>query len=558
MHRPLAAALLLTTALAVSACAPGSRVPAEPIAPVAPRSQRAQATYNYLKFEEARRAGNDEDAVAALRELLALDPRSEFYEAGADYLWRSGRLDEARKLLREGIATYPTSRALAVSLANTFYAEKRHADAALAMRNYLERVPDDWTVHKDLALIHLDAGDFASAIEDLSHVPEERRDAPILYYQAKANAGLGLNRVARELLREAVKKDAYFMEAWAELAFLYEVDGNFVEAERVYSRLLELGETGSDVYLRMISLNLKLNKPERALELYRQGPDGTNFGLEAATLFLDEKFYDQARAVLLPLSERDDAPGRIWFYLALLAYEGDRDATRALNYLERVPDNDPLYHRAARFRIHLLEDMGEGERALSLIRILAERFPDQSAYLDLEADYYRRQGDNARALDVLDQAVGRWPDDTDLLYARGVVLDKLERRDEAMRDMERIIVLDADHADALNFVGYLLADRGQDLERAEVLISRALKIEPDNGYIIDSMAWLHFRKGELDKAWDYIRRSVERVADVAEIWEHYGDIAAGLGLVDKAREGYRNSLELEPGNAAVKRKLGAL
>ncbi len=557
MHRNTAAILLLLAALGTASCAP-LRASAPVAEPAAERSPEARAAYNYLKFEEARRSGAEGDARQALGELLRLDPSESVHRQGVDFLWRSGSVDAARELAKRGIALYPDSRELAVALANTYYAERRHDDAIATMSDYLARNPEDWTARKDMALIHMDAGQFAQALENLRAIPTAERDAPILYYSAKASAGLGMNRQARELLREAVAKDAFFVEAWAELAYLYEVDGNYLEAEKVYTRLLELGETGSEVHLRLISLNIKLNRPDRALEIYRQGPADAAYGLEAASLFMDEKFYDQARAVLVPLSERGDAPDRIWFSMAMLAFEGDNDAGRAIRYLERIPDTDRNFHQAARFRIHLLMDKGETQRALELILDLERRYPDQGQYPLLEAGWHQRQGKYVRALEVLDRALAKWPGETQLLYSRGVVLEKLGRMPDALAQMEEIIALDSEHADALNFLGYMLAEENRDLDRALVLISRALEIEPDNGYIIDSLAWVHFRLGEVDKAWELVRRAVEHVADEPDIWEHYGDIAARLGLRDKAREGYRNSLELRPGQARVRAKLDAL
>lgn len=558
MHRHTAAALLILAALAAASCAPRQTAEPLPMEPIAQRSPEATAAFNFLKFEDARRSGRLADAMAALEILLQLDQRPELYQKGADLHWRMGNAGEARALLKRGLTVFPSSRLLAVGLANTYYAEKRHEDAIGVLQDYLERTPEDWNTYKDMALIHLDAGLHAEAIEDLKNIPEEHRSAPILYYWAKASAGLGLTNQARDLLRRATDMDSFFMEAWAELAYLYEVDGNFLDAEKVYTRLLDLGETGSEVHLRLISLNLKLNKPDRALAIYRRGPSEPDYALEAATLFLDEKFYEQARAVLIPLSETPDAPVRMWFHLAVLAYEGDRDATQAIEYLERIPADDRLFHRAARFRIHLLLDLGEADQSVALIRELKATHPDQSAYYLLEANYYQRESNFNKALEILTEATAKWPEDTELLYSQGIVLEKLDRRDEGLDVMETIITIDADHADALNYVGYLLADENRDLERAMVLITRALELEPDNGYILDSMAWVHYRRGNLDKAWELMQRAVEHVADEPTIWEHYGEIADELGFKDKAREGYRNSLELAPGNEAIQRKIDEL
>lgn len=558
MHRHIALAVLLTAALLSASCATRSGPPPAPVAVLEQRTPQAQAAFNYLKFQTAKRDGDVATATEALNVLLGLAPSPEIYQQGADFLWRTGRTGEARALLKRALELYPESRDLTVALANTYYADKRHEDAILTIEDYLERVPEDWQSHKDMALIHLDNSQFAEAIENLKAIPEEHLDASALYYWAKAASGLGLNRLAREKLRSAVQMDAYFLEAWAELAYLYEIDGNLVEAEKVYNRLLDLGETSNEVYLRLISLNIKLNNPDRALSLYFQGSGDAGFALEAASQFLDDNFFEQARAILVPLSERSDAPDRIWFYMAVLAYDGDRDAEQALDYLERVPEDDQHFHRAARFRIHLLMEHHPPQEALRLIRRLKRSYPEQTAYYSLESSFHQRQGDYAAAKQVLETALEKWPENTELLYAYGSVQERLGRLEASMATMERIIVLDPEHADALNYVGYLLADEGKDLERATVLVERALDIEPDNGYIIDSLAWIHYRLGTFEKAWELVQLAVERVADQPEIWEHYGDIAAALGKLDKAREGYRNCLELEPGREGVQDKLDAL
>ncbi|BBD07871.1 tetratricopeptide repeat protein [Desulfovibrio ferrophilus] len=559
MHKPLFAALgALALAAIMAGCAAQSTPAPGPERTVWQMTPTAASSYYYLALEDARRGGRDDEALTAMEQLLELAPSPLIYIEAANYYWRLGRMDKARTTLKRGEELYPTSRDMAVTLANTYYSEKRHEDAITTIKTYLQRVPDDTTAYIDLALIYLDDKHHAEALDALEQIPEDKRDAPVLYYWAKASSGLGLNRQAIAKLKQAVEMDPEFIEAWAELAYLYEVDKDYLAAEGIYTRLVEMGENASEIWLRLINLNIKLNNPDKALSLYRQGPRDIDFALEAATLFLDEKFYDQARAILSPLPTDGDVPPKIWFYLAVLAYEGDQNSETALEYLSKIPAANQHYHRAVRFRIHLLMDNGRFAEAQELILHQQKANPDQSEYWLLESSLAQRQKDLPGARTVLERALVRWPKDTDLLYSLGIVLDKMDLRDEGLATMERIITMDPEHADALNYVGYVLADESRDLERAMVLISRALEREPDSGYIIDSLAWLYFRRGESARAWEEIRRAVERVADDPIVWEHYGDIAAALGKTAKAKEGYRNSLELNPDNKSARAKLEKL
>lgn len=560
MHRTLFATLgALALAAFMAGCAVQSTPAPEPDNPtVWQMAPNAATSYYYLAYEDARRAGRDEEAMNALEQLLELSPSPLIYLETANSYWRLGHMDKARATLKRGEELYPTSRDMAVTLANTYYAEKRHDDAVTTIRAYLKRVPEDTSAYVDLALIFLDGKRFAEALDSLEKIPAAKRDSSVLYYWAKASAGLGLNRQAISKLKQAVEMDPEFVEAWAELAYLYEVDKDYLAAEGIYHKLVEMGENANEIWLRLVNLSIKLNNPDKALSLYRQGPQDIEFALEAATLFLDEKFYEQARAILDPLPSDGNIPPKIWFYRALLAYEGDHNSEKALEYLSKIPVTDEHYHQAMRFRIHLLMDHERYAEARELILHQQKAHPDLSEYWLLESTLAQRQNDLSGARAVLEKALSRWPKDTDLLYSLGIVLDKMELHAQAMETMERIITQDPEHADALNFVGYVLADEGKNLDRAMVLISRALESEPDSGYIIDSLAWLYFRRGDNARAWEEIKRATERVSNDPTVWEHYGDIAAALGKLAKARDGYRKSLELNPDNNAVRAKLEKL
>jgi tetratricopeptide (TPR) repeat protein len=556
----LGAALLLAAALALAGCAAltGKTPPAQPPAETPPMSSSAEVTYYYLAFEDARNNGRVDEAARALGKLLNLAPSAQIYMEGANFLWRAGRTNEARDLLKKGLEKFPDQRELYLTLATTYYAEKRYADAVVTLQDYLARHPDDVAARQESGAILIESKQFAEALDVLNAIPKESRSSIVLYYMAKANAGLGKTRQALGLLRAAVLDDPSFMEAWVELAYLYEVDGDYVQAEKTYNRLLELGETSDEVWLRLITLNLKLNNPDKALALYRRGPSDTGFALEAAGRFLDEKFYDQATEILEPLAAAKNPPARLWFSLAILAFEGKGDAEKALTYLEKVPENEPSYEQAVRFRINLLSQTGKKDQALALVEEGKRRHPNAGAYWLLQSQVQEMSGDLAGARATLDEASAKWPQDTDLLYALGILLDKLKQPEAGIAAMERIIAINPDHADALNYVGYTLADQKKDLDRALVLIKKALELKPDSGYIVDSLAWAYYRMGKFDLAWEEIQRAVILAESDPTIWEHYGDLAAAKGLKDKAREGYRRSLKLAPGNAAVQAKLEAL
>lgn len=228
-------------------------------------------------------------------------------------------------------------------------------------------------------------------------------------------------------------------------------------------------------------------------------------------------------------------------------------------YLEAIPTSHQHYERSLIFRIHLLYQKNQRETARELCLTAMTLFPRQPEFRIIMAEMHEFEKEYQQALDVLLKATALWPENTTILYRLGLIYDRMEHRDQAMIMMEKVISKDPEHADALNFLGYTLAEQGLDLERAQLLIESALKVKPDNGYFVDSLAWVYFKQGKNMLAWQEIRRAVQLVDSDPVIWEHYGDIARAMGLISQAREAYANSLDLEGENAeTVRTKLNSL
>jgi tetratricopeptide (TPR) repeat protein len=131
-----------------------------------------------------------------------------------------------------------------------------------------------------------------------------------------------------------------------------------------------------------------------------------------------------------------------------------------------------------------------------------------------------------------------------LHFRLGVVLDKLGERQGSIAEMEKVIALDPNHANALNYLGYTLAELGIRLDEAEGLIKRALEVRPDDGYITDSLGWVYFKMGRHDDALLYIQKALEKLPEDPLITEHLGDTYMALGKWREARKAYEKALRL--------------
>ena len=127
-----------------------------------------------------------------------------------------------------------------------------------------------------------------------------------------------------------------------------------------------------------------------------------------------------------------------------------------------------------------------------------------------------------------------------------------------MGTFRRVIVLDPAHAEAYNYVGYMFAERGQNLDEAVTLIAKAIELEPENGYFIDSLGWAYYQQGKYGDALRELKRAVERAKEDPVILEHLGDAYVKNGLDTEAVAVWEKALRLDPASDGVKKKLDDL
>ncbi|MDE7370724.1 MAG: tetratricopeptide repeat protein, partial [Desulfovibrio sp.] len=432
--------------------------------------------------------------------------------------------------LEEALKAQPEDLSLNLLLAEALGEHGMAARGAGLMRAYLARHPGTLDARLELALLLVKEHQFDEAEKLLTDIPAKERTPLVDYYHAKALAGMERKAEAIPLLRRSVRGMPDFVEALAELAFLLEQEGELREARSTYEKLAKFQFSPQDVSLRLVNLSLRLKQPEKALQYINQGPDTVPFKLTAVSMLMDARHYLQAERLLKQLTAREGAPDDVYLLLADLAFEQRRDLNMALSWLDKIPAGSPIAVRARQLRIQLLAEAGKPDAALELARESHKDFPRSTELRDLEIRLLARLKQTDAALAAARATAAEWPDNTDLAFLLGSLLDESGKKQEALGVMEDILKKQPDNYQALNYVGYSLAEENRDLDRALELLTRADALAPDQSYIIDSLAWALFRAGKAEEALTKIRRAVSLDGPVdATIWEHYGDIARYLG-----------------------------
>jgi tetratricopeptide (TPR) repeat protein len=206
----------------------------------------------------------------------------------------------------------------------------------------------------------------------------------------------------------------------------------------------------------------------------------------------------------------------------------------------RIARPDDL--RYAQLEARALARAGRGDRAVVVMRdALGAHGSNVQAHLTL-AEVLQEARRNAEADAVLATAAEQFPSDLSVPFQRGALLE--QRRDYAGAEAAFKLVLEKDplHAPALNYLGYMLADRTERLDEAVSLIERALSVDPDNGAYLDSLGWAYFRQKKFEKAEPLLTRAAEQSPGNSVIQDHLGDLMWAMGRRREAADAWRRAL----------------
>ncbi len=246
----------------------------------------------------------------------------------------------------------------------------------------------------------------------------------------------------------------------------------------------------------------------------------------------------------------EERTGKRLFLLGQVAETIERPED-ALRWYLQISETDERWLDAGMRMVVLNDEIGDGAAVRSRITILRQSVSSDPAALGdlylLEASLLTRKTRSADALAVYARGLEQLPDDPRLLYARAML--SIDGGDIAGGevDLRRIMSIEPDNADALNALGYTLADRTTRFVEAKLLIDRAIALKPGEAAIIDSLGWVNYRLGNLDEAARLLRKAFAITAD-AEIAAHLGEVLWVKGERDEARRIWAEARKKDPDN----------
>ena len=362
----------------------------------------------------------------------------------------------------------------------------------------------------------------------------------VLLATALIEASLGDTALAQRRLDQAALLDPDSAALWLVRARLALEDENYQTAQRAAQQGLELAPEDVRFILLLAQAEIRLNNISAAEvqtnALLDSHGGNQELRLALAQLYLEEGHPEPAQRLLQPLISQGNVPNLAYYLLgAITQAQGDID--NALLYYRQVSEGDEFVLARATAAQMLIEENRLLD-ARAFLRIERMRFDDYfSELVMLEAQLLDEINQPEDASALLDREITRTPDDTTLLYMRAMRHWEMGDIAGMESDLRQVLATDPDNAEALNALGYTLADLNLPgrLKEAYELIERAYEQAPDNPAVLDSMGWVYFRLGKPEQALPWLESAYAQLPD-QEVAAHLAEVLQALGRSDEARQ----------------------
>jgi tetratricopeptide (TPR) repeat protein len=527
-----------------------------------PTHMRTQADYHFAMGEALSLDGESVKALEAFKLATVYDPQSAELRlrVAAEYL-KQGLMSEAVENAEEATRIDGKHLDSKIFLGGVYSSLRLYPQAEEQYQQVLIQDPKNSDVLIYLGALQSEQDNFDGA-EDYflraSRVPENEKAHLAHFYLAKMQLTRKEKRLekAAEALRKALSVKPEFEEGALALAEVYEAQGEkdkgikFLESfQRQYGPKKATAEQLAQAFLEKADYD-KAFEHLRTLEGF--DPANLNVKVKMALILIEQKKYEAAVDRLEQILSLAPSSDKIRYYLAAVYEELEKNELAVTNY-KKVDETSTYFAESSVRAANLMRKKGNIKGALELMQIAVQRRDDAPQMVAYYASLLDETKDYKTGVSVLEGATKRFPENTQLLFYLGNLYDRVQKPQKTIETMKRVIDLDPKHVQALNYLAFTYAETSQNLSEAEDLAHRALDLQPNDGYILDTVGWVYFKQGKTAEAIRFLEAAQRQKPKEAIVAEHLGDAYYVFELVDKARAMYERAAGLEDDPSKVEK-----
>ena len=381
--------------------------------------------------------------------------------------------------------------------------------------------------------------------EVLDDLAVEHQDQAVIFLVQALIAGqskkfeIGEKKVKRTLVLQPDWDKALILESQFAIQ-----GGDLVLAKTDLEKVLEKTPENTQIQKMLAQLLVKSNDFDAAIQMYRDildnNPEDGDAQFSIALIYLQQKNEDEALEGFKKLVNKPvwDAPAS--FYIGRIEYNR-KNYQQALVWFDKVTQGVYAFDASMASASVLISEKKYNE-AEERIEKIEKSYPKQSTNIILlKSEVLNAQKKYKQAYDVLTKELKKHPENEELLYTRSLMAEKVDKLDVLEADLKKILAKNPNDANALNALGYTLVDRTQRYDEAEKYLTQAIKLKPEEAVILDSMGWLYFKQGKMEKSIRYLRKAYLKQS-VGEIAAHLAEVLWHAGSKKEAKEVFEKAI----------------
>lgn len=362
--------------------------------------------------------------------------------------------------------------------------------------------------------------------------------AGIFFVQAVLASVLQQNELAQQKISQALLLEPDWNKAVIFQAQLAGRAGDLVKAREYLEKAVKQAPNDKQLRKMLLEVLVSTRDYDDAIKLCQSvledKPDDPETLFTLALIYMQQNQVDKAENTLEKLLSNPEWEGQASFYLGKIELDQQRPE-KALAWFDRVEEGNYAFD-ADMASVSLLMNQKRLDEVDARIKRMDVKYPEQRLrVLMVKAEFYNQSGRYQEAFDALSLALKEAPDNRDVLYARALVAERLDKLDVLEADLLKILEKKPDDVAALNALGYTLVDRTQRYDEAAKYLGKAIELQPDEPVIVDSYGWLLYKQGKLALALEYLRKAYEKQPE-NEIAAHIAEVLWEMGDKKQARE----------------------
>lgn len=510
-------------------------------------SKKFLASDLYLKATDASLRGDSHTAVFLYQYVIKLFPDDLYARKKyAVELIRTGKMEEAEKellSLQEG----DDSETINLLLAGIYTVLKKSDEATLNYKKVLSNNPGNEEACVFLSKLYSQNQQIKKAYKLLNNCEKKNKGRGIFsYFKGKISVNQNDKVSAKKFFQQSLKVDPSYYQSVLAIGFLSEEKENFEEAAKVYKNFLEKNPDHFIVLSRFVQVLFVLQKYEEVLgyaeRLSLLDPEDISLKVKLGVLYTDAARYKEAKNIFEHVLEKHPDSEKVLYYLGALNQQtGFFD--QSIEYYMKIEPISSLFHDSNLQISKMLQvqaltgDQGKINDYFSFIKKRSNEFLQLKVDFKLSlANYYELIERNDLAINELLSVQHEQNFKIAHIFYLASLYEKSKVFSKSISLVKKILDKDPENAQALNFIGYSLLDRGIELDKAFKYISKAVKLSPQDGYIRDSLGWYYYKVGRLKEAKEEIEKALETAKDDVVIIKHLAIVHQELKNYAKAKE----------------------